>query len=94
MEVSAKRDVCVKLCKANFEELEKDLAEEGNKWSVSKSQNGVVVKQTYKSSRGKDIPCYKAQGIINCAPKDLLHNALLNFENLKVLISDFAHSPV
>jgi hypothetical protein len=84
MEVSAKRDEYIKLSKENFLELEKDIAEEGNKWSVSRSQADVVVKQTYKKGKGAEIPCFKAQGVINCSPKDLLENVVLHTENIKV----------
>src|SRR5690349_12097934 len=77
----------LQLMKESFEELDRDLKEEGNTWTVAKKHSDVVVKQTYKKGKGAEIPCYKATGILPCTPKDLLHSAVLHTENIKVFVA-------
>lgn len=83
-ETGKDKEKFLQLVKESFAELEKDLKEEGNNWTVAKKASDVVVKQTYKKGKGSEIPCYKAVGLLPCSPKDLLHKAVLHTENIKV----------
>jgi hypothetical protein len=64
-------------------EIEKDIKEEGNSWTIAKQTPDLVVKQTTKK-KGSEIPAYQCVGILPFSPEELLEKIVTNVEAVKV----------
>ncbi len=92
------QDNYVSLLKDRYQELDRDVKEEGNQWTIARQQNDIprniyssklkmldiVVKQSYKKGKGSEIPAYQCIGILPFETKELLEKVILDPEAIKV----------